>query len=71
MQITIYLAIIEYRGTKMRISLADSLRRGFKKWSDAQDATPLPAAVDPIAESAERRRTAVTAADKVRVDDIG
>ena len=46
--------------TKMRISLADSLRHGFKKWSDAQDAKPSRVGVGHLAEGAERCRPTAT-----------
>jgi hypothetical protein len=55
----------------MRISLADSVRHGFKKWSDAQEAKPLPTLVGQLAESNERRRATDTAADEGHGDDVG
>ena len=55
----------------MRISLADSLRHGFKKWSDAQQAKPPLAAVGDLAESGERIRPTAAAADEGRGNDAG
>ncbi|HZU88048.1 MAG TPA: hypothetical protein VE993_02210 [Stellaceae bacterium] len=51
----------------MRISLADSLRHGFKKWSDAQGVKPPPTAIGHLAEGVERRRP-VAANDDGRGD---
>jgi len=53
----------------MRISLADSLRQGFKKWSDAQEAKPPPASVGNLIESVERRRP--TAVGDESAGDVG
>jgi|HubBroStandDraft_6_1064221.scaffolds.fasta_scaffold514510_1 hypothetical protein len=55
----------------MRISLADSVRDGFKKWSDAQEAKSPPTLVGHVAETTERRRPTATAAAEGRGDDIG
>jgi hypothetical protein len=55
---------------KMRISLADSLRHGFKKWSDAQDAKPPPTQFGHLAASAERRRP-IAADGEGHADDVG
>ena len=47
-------------GCQMRISVADSLMRGFKKWSDAQDAKDPTDAVAPAAGTLQRRQYAAT-----------
>jgi hypothetical protein len=53
----------------MRISLADSRSRGFKKWSDAQEAKLPQTEIGQLAESAEPRRATATVAGEGRGDD--
>ena len=53
----------ECGGAEMRISLADSLRHGFKKWSDAQDAKSPPTLAVHVAEMNERRLPGAGATD--------
>jgi hypothetical protein len=55
----------------MRISLTDSLRHGFKKWSDAQDAKSPLTMVGHIAGSIERRLPIDSGIDERRGDADG
>lgn len=58
-------------GRKMRISVSDSLRHGFKKWSGAQDAKPPPIAGGSVVGRTEQRCPIATAAGKEGGDDLG